>query len=67
MGLLPCVNNMKQLGLAIHNYHGIHNSIAPGRIWKTLPNGKFPTFFSGTPNTPWFVLMLPQFEQQALL
>jgi hypothetical protein len=31
-----------------------------------LPNGKFPTFFSGTPNTPWSVLMLPQFEQQAL-
>jgi prepilin-type processing-associated H-X9-DG protein len=31
-----------------------------------LPNGNFPTTFSGTPDTPWCVLMLPQLEQQAL-
>jgi prepilin-type N-terminal cleavage/methylation domain-containing protein len=63
---LQCAANMKQLGMAIHNYHGIHNSIVPGRIWKTLPNGTFPTTFKGTPDTPWCVLMLPQIEQQAL-
>lgn len=64
-----CVNNMKQLGLALHNYHDIHNSLAPGRIWAPRPEngpGDFPSIFSGTPNTPWFVLMLPQFEQQNL-
>ena len=63
---LQCVNNMRQLGLAIHDYHCIYNSIVPGRIWKTLPSGNFPTTFSGTPDTPWCVLMLPQLEQQAL-
>ncbi|MBV8231910.1 MAG: DUF1559 domain-containing protein [Planctomycetaceae bacterium] len=63
---LQCVSNMKQLGLAIHNYHSIYDSIVPGRIWETLPNGNFPTTFSGTPDTPWFVLLLPQLEQQAL-
>ena len=63
---LRCVNNMKQLGMAIHNYHGIYDSIVPGRIWKTLPSGNFPTTFSGTPDTPWCVLLLPQIEQQAL-
>jgi prepilin-type N-terminal cleavage/methylation domain-containing protein/prepilin-type processing-associated H-X9-DG protein len=59
---LQCVNNMRQLGLAIHNFHGIHNSIVPGRIGKTPTTPRF----SGTPDTPWCVLMLPQIEQQAL-
>ena len=59
---------MRQLGLAIHNFHDIHNSIVPGRICKALPNGPFPTTprFSGTTDIPWCVLMLPQIEQQAL-
>lgn len=62
---MQCVNNMKQLGLAFHNYHTQSNSLPPGRIWA--PNTKaFPTIFAGCQNTPWFVLMLPQFEQQGL-
>ena len=30
---IQCVNNMKQLGLAIQNYHDSSNSFPPGRIW----------------------------------
>jgi prepilin-type N-terminal cleavage/methylation domain-containing protein/prepilin-type processing-associated H-X9-DG protein len=62
---IQCVNNMKQLGLAFHNYHSINNSLPPGRIWVST-GGSFPTIFSGQQNTPWFVMMLPQFEQQNL-
>src|SRR4051794_13002209 len=64
---MQCVNNMKQLGLAFHNYASVNGSLPPGRIWaptKTPPN--FPTIFANCQNTPWFVLMLPQFEQQNL-
>lgn len=61
-----CTNNLKQLGIAIHNYHDIHNSIAPGRIWQSGLFGCTLNVFTGCQNTPWFVLLLPQIEQQTL-
>ena len=63
---IQCVNNMKQLGLAINNYHDFSNSFPPGRIWAPSSTQAFPTILAGVQNTPWFVLMLPQFEQQPL-
>jgi prepilin-type N-terminal cleavage/methylation domain-containing protein/prepilin-type processing-associated H-X9-DG protein len=63
---IQCVNNVKQLGLAIQNYHDIANSFPPGRIWAPTSTQAFPTILAGVQNTPWFVLMLPQFEQQTL-
>src|SRR5205807_3102539 len=59
-----CVSNMKQLGLAVHNYQGIHNVVVPGRIWQTGAFGCNRNTFSGCQNTNWFVLLLPQIEQQ---
>ncbi|MHC5541086.1 DUF1559 family PulG-like putative transporter [Singulisphaera rosea] len=63
---IQCVNNMKQLGLAMANYHDISNNFPPGRIWAPSKTQAFPTILAGVQNTPWFVLMLPQFEQQNL-
>ena len=59
---IQCVNNMKQIGLGLHNYHDSAGSFPPGRIWSGS-NGDFPTIFSGAQNTTWFILMLPQIEQ----
>ncbi|QEH33090.1 hypothetical protein OJF2_15870 [Aquisphaera giovannonii] len=66
---IQCTNNLKQLGLAFHNYLNAHNSLPPGRIWAPRPGKSstdFPTIFSGVQNTTWFILMLPLIEQTNL-
>src|SRR5437660_585289 len=48
-----CQNNLKQLGLAVHNYHDANNAMPPDRI---APGGF----------TTWAVLILPYVEQQSV-
>ncbi|MHC5538026.1 DUF1559 family PulG-like putative transporter [Singulisphaera rosea] len=57
-----CVNNLKQLGLAAHNYISVYN---------TMPYQCMPTFQPGSTNADqwsigWYVSVLPQLEQQPL-
>ncbi len=42
-----CTNNLKQLGLAIHNYESAHTMLPLGRVWAPLPGIPFPSFFVG--------------------
>jgi len=44
-----CANNLKQIGLAIHNYHDATNQLPPDRIVNTWPT--------------WAVIILPYMEQ----
>jgi len=57
-----CVNNMKQIGIATHNYHDINN-ILPANLYLH-PNYVPP----GLPwnNTSWLAFILPQMEQTPL-
>jgi len=52
-----CKNSMRQVGLALHNYHDIHGRLPPGWI------GDAP---EGVPGWGWTVSILPQLEQGAL-
>ena len=51
-----CVNNLKQIGLAMHNYHAMHKSFPPA----------YTVDKSGKPLLSWRVLILPFLEQDAL-
>ncbi len=55
---MQCKNNLKQLGLAMHNYHDVHNTLPPGYRFK--PNS--PSDGLGTAN----VSLLPYLEKANL-
>lgn len=59
-----CRNNLKQLGLAIHNYHDAHRTLPPG----STGTGVFPAFFNNhnAEMLSGVVMMLPYLDQSPL-
>lgn len=53
---MQCTNHIKQIMIALHNYHDTYNSLPPA----------YTTDASGKPLHSWRVLILPFIEQQAL-
>lgn len=59
---IQCTNNMKQLGLAMHNYHDTFGTLPYGQF-----NGQQEEDTSENPNrATWFVSTLPFVEQSAM-
>ncbi len=58
---MSCQNNMKQVGLALHNYHDTYNTFPPSAVWGP---GKAP--FTMPYHHTWTVMILPFIEQQSL-
>jgi prepilin-type N-terminal cleavage/methylation domain-containing protein/prepilin-type processing-associated H-X9-DG protein len=67
---MSCSNNLKQMGLAFHNYHDTNGTLPTG--WLTSPSGAgFNTTGCNTKGVPcpgwaWSLLILPYIEQQNL-
>lgn len=56
---MSCSNNLKQYGLALHNYHDTHQRFAPAGLHNRHPNGY-------NPRISWQVRILPFLEQSPL-
>jgi prepilin-type N-terminal cleavage/methylation domain-containing protein/prepilin-type processing-associated H-X9-DG protein len=73
-----CTNNLKQIGLACHNYISRTNMFPPGAVGPAQPNSKANPFSLGTntttnANSPWGndsvswrALILPDLEQNSV-
>lgn len=55
-----CLNNLKQIGLALHNYHDTHSAFPPG--WIGVASDRRP-LVDGLNGFSWAVMILPQLEQ----
>jgi prepilin-type N-terminal cleavage/methylation domain-containing protein/prepilin-type processing-associated H-X9-DG protein len=55
---IRCLNNLRQVGLALHGYHGDRGALPPG---CSVQNGR-----ADYPDMAWSARLLPYLEQQAL-
>lgn len=55
-----CRNNLKQIGIALHNYHDIHTAFPCGFVQNDLADPNIHLGYG------WGALLLPQYEQAAL-
>lgn len=65
-----CKNNLKQLGLALHNYHDVHSCLPAGYYSWPTRNGSAPAFarmdsqtWDAGPGWGWGTALLPFLEQ----
>ena len=62
-----CKNNLKQLGLALHNYHDTFDGLPPGAVTNVVSSATSNCTVSGLTNrstyAPWSVLLLPYLGQ----
>ncbi len=63
---LQCQNNLKQIGLAMHNFHDQFKRFPPGAAADQAPFGQATQFPDWHYGSSWMVYLLPSIEQTAL-
>jgi prepilin-type N-terminal cleavage/methylation domain-containing protein/prepilin-type processing-associated H-X9-DG protein len=65
---MSCQNNLKQLGIALHNYHDQNNMLPPGGAMDQAPFGQEAANIGSGQRwgSSWMVYILPFIEQQSL-
>ena len=59
---LKCKNNLKQIGLALHNYLDVAGVFPPG--WIAVDDTGAPSAHEGTSGVGWAAMILPYMEQK---
>ena len=59
-----CINNLKQIGLALHNSHDTHQTMPPG--WIASDPGTGLPLATGEPGWGWAAMTLPFLEQNTV-
>src|SRR3954451_14542119 len=59
---VQCVNNLMQLGIALHNYESSYEMLPPGSVNPTGPIVNLPRGY----HVSWMVQLLPFIEQKSM-
>jgi prepilin-type N-terminal cleavage/methylation domain-containing protein len=65
---IKCANNLRQMGLALHNYHDVNNQFPPALDNRERPPGfrKVDTYVGFYPYWSWMARLMPFYEQDNL-
>ena len=63
---IQCQNDMKQISLALHNYHDMHSVFPPGYVVRNVSPGN-PAADENGPGYAWSVMVLPFMDQAGLV